>query len=147
MQRLLNAYELISKLTPGDSSTCDIKKIEVDCFAAMNDDFNTAIVVANLFEAGRIVNLVNDGKERLTKEDIALTQQLFDNFLFAILGIKSDKKESSADVDGLMTLILELRSKAKSAKDFGTADKIRDSLIELGIEIKDGKDGSTWSSK
>jgi cysteinyl-tRNA synthetase len=111
----------------------------------MNDDFNTAIVVANLFEASRVVNSVNDGSEQLTRDDITLIKKIFDDFLIEILGIKHEVKDNSADVDGLMQLIIEMRGKAKSDKDFATADKIRDALSGLGITIKDSKEGTVWN--
>lgn len=145
LQRLLNAYELIGKLKPSDNSTSDIKEIENACYAAMNDDFNTAIVVANLFEASRVVNSVNDSSEQLTQDDITLIKKIFDDFLIEILGIKHEVKDNSADVDGLMQLIIEMRGKAKSDKDFATADKIRDALSGLGITIKDSKEGTVWN--
>ncbi len=145
LQRLISAFEIIDKLKPSDSSSSDVKKLELDCFAAMNDDFNTAIVIATLFEAARIINSVNDGKESLTAEDILRVKKLFDDFLTDILGIKPEIKKESGDVESLMELIFDIRAKAKTEKDFATADKIRDSLSKLGIAIKDTKDGTTWS--
>ncbi len=144
LQRLMNAFETIEKLKPGSASTSNIGKLRTDCYAAMNDDFNTAIVIANLFEAVRIINSVNAGTETLTENDIAEVKSLFEVFLFEIMGIKTEKKDTSDDVDGLMQLIIDLRAKAKSDKDFATADKIRDSLTKLGISVKDGKDGTSW---
>jgi cysteinyl-tRNA synthetase len=145
LNRLLNAYETISKLVPGTTSTSDLRKVESDCYAAMNDDFNTAIVVANLFEVSRIINSVNAGTETLTADDIQLAGKIFDDFLFRVLGVKIEKTDTSTDINGLMDLIIEIRSKAKSEKDFSTADTIRDTLTQLGISIKDGKDGTEWS--
>ncbi|HMT30267.1 MAG TPA: cysteine--tRNA ligase [Bacteroidia bacterium] len=145
LQRLLNAYDTISKLKPSAASTNDIGKIETDCFAALNDDFNTAIVIANLFEASRIINSVHAGTETLTASDIEKVKKLFDDFLFNILGIKIEQLDNSNDLEGLMKLIIDIRAEAKSKKDFVTSDKIRDSLNNLGISIKDGKDGTGWS--
>lgn len=145
LQRLLNAYDTIAKLKPGATSTSSIASVRQACIDAMNDDFNTAIVIANLFEAARIINSVNAGSESLTKEDIEAVKMLFDDFLFNILGIKPEKKDTSGDMEGLMQLVIELRAKAKSEKDFATADKIRDSLTQLGISIKDSKEGTSWS--
>ena len=145
LQRLLNAYETLSKLVPSSTSTSNIPKLESDCFAAMNDDFNTAIVVANLFEGSRIINSVNAGTETITDKDIVHLRKIFDDFLFTILGIKQEKKDSSADSDELMKLIIDIRAEAKSKKDFTTADKIRDTLTNIGISIKDGKEGTEWS--
>jgi cysteinyl-tRNA synthetase len=145
LQRLLNAYDTISKLTAGKTSTSDLKKIQSNCFDAMNDDFNTAIVVANLFEGSRIINSVHAGSESLTADDIALMKKIFDDFLIEVLGIKIEKQINSTDINGLMDLIIEVRAKAKAGKDFATSDKIRDVLNEMGISIKDGKEGTEWS--
>ncbi len=145
LQRLLNAYETISKLKPSDASVSDISKIEQECRTAMNDDLNTAIVVAQLFEAARVINSVHAGTETLTANDITAVQKLFDDFLFNILGINPAKKDESADLDGLMLLIIEMRAKARGSKDFQTSDQIRDALAKLGITLKDTKEGVTWS--
>jgi cysteinyl-tRNA synthetase len=145
MQRLLNAVEVIEKVSASSSSSVDIRKIRDTCYEAMNDDFNTAIVIAQLFELARIVNSARDGSETLTKEDLTLAKQIFDQFLFEILGIKADKQKDGTDLDGIMKLIFELRSKARLEKDFATSDKIRDELARLGISIKDTKEGTTWS--
>ncbi|MBK8413870.1 MAG: cysteine--tRNA ligase [Bacteroidetes bacterium] len=145
LQRLLNAYDTIAKLNPSATSSVSIEKIESDCYAAINDDFNTAIVVAQLFEAARIINSVNAGTEQLTATDIVLVKKLFDDFLFQIMGIKQVQQDNSADLTGIMDLVLEIRATAKSKKDFETADKIRNTLTALGITIKDTKDGAEWS--
>lgn len=145
LQRLLNAYDSINKIKAADQSTADLKAIHQNCLNAMNDDFNTAIVIAQLFELTRIVNSSAAGTESLTASDIAAAREIFDTFLFGILGIKKEEKNNSGDMEGLMDLILDIRAQAKSNKDFATSDKIRDELGKLGISIKDGKDGATWS--
>jgi cysteinyl-tRNA synthetase len=145
LQRLLNAYETIGKLQASEKSTFDVKTIEDACFAAMNDDFNTAIVVAVLFDAARLINSVHAGTEKISADGIVQMKKVFDDFLFDILGIKIETKDTSQDIEGLMQLILDIRSKAKSNKDFQTSDQIRDTLSQLGIAIKDTKDGATWS--
>jgi len=145
LQRLLNAYDSINKIKAADQSTADLKAIHQNCLNAMNDDFNTAIVIAQLFELTRIVNSSAVGTESLTASDIAAAREIFDTFLFGILGIKKEEKNNSGDMEGLMDLILDIRAQAKSNKDFATSDKIRDELGKLGISIKDGKDGATWS--
>ncbi|MEY3343224.1 MAG: hypothetical protein RL090_908 [Bacteroidota bacterium] len=145
LQRLLNAYESINNIKAANQSTADLKAIHQNCLNAMNDDFNTAIVIAQLFELTRIVNSSAAGTESLTASDIAAARETFDTFLFGILGIKKEEKNNSGDMEGLMDLILDIRAQAKSNKDFATSDKIRDELGKLGISIKDGKDGATWS--
>lgn len=145
LQRLLNAYEALNKVTPAETGTQQIEKISANCFAAINDDFNTAIVVAELFEAARIINSAVGGTEKLTAGDITSLRILFDDFLFNILGIRKEQQDQSADLDGMMKLILEIRANAKSSKDFATSDKIRETLSSLGITVKDTKDGAEWS--
>lgn len=147
LQRLLNAYSSIDKIKPSSSSSADISKIEADCYAAMNDDLNTAICIANLFELARVCNASADGSETLTAEDTALARKVFDTFLFGILGIRMTVKERTEDLGSLMNVILEIRNEAKLKKDYATADKIRDELLRAGIEIKDTKDGVSWNYK
>ena len=146
LQRLLNAYEAIGKIVPSANNSSDITAIANSCKDAMNDDFNTAIVIAQLFELTRIVNSAVAGTETLTADGVAQAKNIFDTYLFGILGIKHEVKSNSGDVDGLMKLIIDIRSQAKSNKDFATSDKIRDELGKLGISIKDSKDGTTWTN-
>ena len=119
-----------------------------NCYAAMNDDFNSPVVIANLFEAVRIVNSIRDKHESATPQELKSLKMLFDGFLFDILGMASgqegDQKET---VDGLMDLILDIRQKARTNKDWGTSDQIRDALQKLHIVVKDGKEGTTWRTE
>jgi cysteinyl-tRNA synthetase len=146
--RLLNAYSSIEKIKPAEQSTVDVAAIEKACYEALNDDFNTAICVAKLFDLGKSCNAAVDGTEKLTTDDIAMAKKVFDIFLFEVMGIKNTlDKSASADTDGLMDLIIKIRSEAKLKKDFATADKIRDGLGEIGITINDTKDGPSWDKK
>ena len=144
-QRIINAIDTLEKLNPSDSSTVSVAELEQKCFDAMNDDLNTAIVLSHLFEAVRIINSANAGTESLTVADIDKLKSLMNLFVFDILGLKREEKQSDDDMDGLMNLLLSIRAQAKANKDFATSDKIRDELIKLNFTIKDGKDGSTWS--
>ena len=112
----------------------------------MNDDFNSPIVIANLFEGLRIINGVNDGKESITASDLEILKNLYNTFVFEILGLKNEVENTQFElVDGLMQMILNQRQLAKTNKDYAASDKIRDELIKLGIVVKDGKEGSSWS--
>lgn len=144
-QRIINAIDTLEKLNPSASSTSSVSDLEQKCFDAMNDDLNTAIVLSHLFEAVRIINSANAGTETLTVEDIDKLKSLMKLFVFDILGLKREEKISDDDTDGLMKLLLSIRTQAKANKDFATSDQIRDELIKLNFTIKDGKDGSTWS--
>jgi cysteinyl-tRNA synthetase len=116
------------------------------CYEAMNDDFNSPIVIANLFEAVRIVNTVKDGKAQINAEELALLNKLFNDFVFDILGlVESGAAEGNGDlVEGLMHTIIDIRKQARANKDWATSDKIRDELAKLHITLKDGKEGTTW---
>jgi cysteinyl-tRNA synthetase len=144
-QRIINAIDTLEKLNPSASSTSSVSELEQKCFDAMNDDLNSAIVLSHLFEAVRIINSTNAGTESLTAGDIDKLKALMNLFVFDILGLKREEKKSDDDMDGLMKLLLSIRSQAKANKDFATSDQIRDELIKLNFTIKDGKDGSTWS--
>ncbi len=146
LNRLLNAYDAIGKIAPSATNSSDLNTIADACRDAMNDDFNTAIVIAQLFELTRIVNSAVTGAETLTADGIAQAKNIFETYLFGILGVKREEKSNSGDVEGLMKLIIDIRSLAKSNKDFATSDKLRDELGKLGISIKDGKDGTTWTN-
>jgi len=146
MRKLFDAYRLLPGLKPSQKSSIDVKSLENKGYEAMDDDFNTPVVIANLFELTRLINLVNDGKESLTQEDINLAKDIFSRFLFDILGIvEEQEKDDNKLIDYLMETILNIRAEAKAKKDYATSDKIRDELAKLNIEIKDTKDGAKWN--
>ncbi|MBC8320855.1 MAG: cysteine--tRNA ligase [Bacteroidetes bacterium] len=146
MHKLFNTIEIIDKLVPTEKSTIDVRQFESRLYEAMNDDFNTPITIAYLFDLSRLINQVNDGKEKLTKEDISFVKELFAVFIFKVLGLKNESgKNSDLLIDQLMNTILVIRNDAKLNKDWATADRIREDLSKLKINIKDTKDGSEWS--
>ncbi|HKR03699.1 MAG TPA: cysteine--tRNA ligase [Bacteroidia bacterium] len=145
LAKLMASFDTLKKLKPSATSTVDIKSIQKNCYDAMNDDLNTAMVIAQLFEAIRIINSADAGTEAVTEEDIALLSKIYKNFVFDILGFKNEKGSDESDTDGLMQLILSIRADVKAKRDFATSDKIRDELTKLNFVIKDGKDGASWS--
>ena len=148
MAKLMNAYETLEGLTASDSSTYDVAALKDKCYTAMNDDFNTPILISHLFDGVRIINSVKDGTEQLSANDLADLKQLFQTFVTDILGLKSTKEEAGNDLTNeVMDIVLQLRSKAKENKDWDSADLIREELNKLNIQIKDGKDGSSWELK
>jgi cysteinyl-tRNA synthetase len=150
MKKLFSAYELLERLKPAVSSLKeDVKTLYQNCLNAMDDDFNSPIVIANLFEAARIINSANDGTIALSAENIADLKELLDTFLFDVLGMKSSVTDANADnLDNeLMQIIIELRKNAKQNKDYASADAIRDMLSQIGISMKDTKDGVEWTKK
>lgn len=148
MNKLFETYKMIDGLKASNQSSLDIRKYEALCVEAISDDFNTPIVLAHLFDLARVLNQVNDGKESLTKEDLDFVKSLFNTWLHEILGLKDEKgKDDSQLVAYLMEALLNIRQDAKMNKDYSTADRIRDELLKLDIQIKDTKDGSKWGFK
>ena len=143
--KLMNAIETLGKLSASESSTYDVKGLEEKCYQAMNDDFNTPILIAHLFDGVRIINSVKDGKENLSISDLDKLKSLFNTFVLEVLGLISAKENSGKNLtNDVMEVVLKLRGNAKLNKDFITADLIRDELNRLNIQIKDGRDGSSW---
>jgi cysteinyl-tRNA synthetase len=156
LKRLFEAFEILKKLPVVESQEAANKELEekinklVDEFEEfINDDFNTAKVLANMFEIVPVINSMKDGLIKTDAISAATMQKLqvkFTVYLQDILGLK-DPNENSSQLNGIMDLLIQIRKEAKSKKDFFTSDKIRKQLAELGIEMKDEKDGNmSWSS-
>ena len=143
--RLMNAMKLLDGLKTADASTSNITDLKATIYAAMDDDFNTPITLSHLFEGVRIINSVNDGKETLTQEDKNTLTQVMKTMVFDVLGLKEENAVNTDKIDGLMNMILEVRTDAKTRRDFSTSDLIRDKLKEIGFEIKDGKEGTSYT--
>ena len=155
MKRLFEAFEVLKKLPQTEGQEAKDKELEerinklVDEFEEfINDDFNTAKVLANMFEIVPVINSMKDGLIQMDAISSATLEKLkvkFNLFIEQILGLK-DPSENSSLVNGIMDLLVEIRKEAKSKKNFFTSDKIRKQLSQLGIEMKDEKDGKiSWS--
>jgi len=148
LNKLMDSCETILKISSSKNTDFNIQELEDKCYASMNDDFNTPILISHLFEGVKIINSLNDGKAKIDVENLKKLKELFQFFIFDILGLKSKKDNRGENTTNeIMDLILKLRKKAKISKDFETADLIRDDLNNVGIEIKDGRDGSSWHAK
>lgn len=147
--RLMAGIKTLEKIKPAATSTFDFNALQQKCYDAMNDDFNTPVLVAHLFDAVRVINAANDGKESLTATDVASLKKLMHHFVFDVMGLKDESiaGQNTELLDGVMKMILEIRAQAKARKDFAASDKLRDTLSALGITIKDGKDGAVWSAE
>lgn len=147
LQRLMEAWANLAKITPSATSNVDIKGIRTKCFEAMNDDLNSPIVISNLFDASKIINNIIAGNSTISTEDLEELKEVFHLFMFDILGLKEEVTESSANTEAYgkaIDLLLEVRNQAKANKDWATSDKIRNELTALGFEIKDTKEGFEW---
>lgn len=149
-EKLSKAYETLQNLQSADTSSVDVVSLKDKCYQAMNDDFNTPILIANLFDGVKMINSINDGKETISPQDLTVLQKLFKDMIFDVLGLQfeSDAQENNSELtDDLMEVILNLRAEAKATKNYSMADQIRDKLAALNIQVKDSKEGATWEIK
>jgi cysteinyl-tRNA synthetase len=157
-KRLMESNQVLQGLVhPGNGSAGDLDKeingLVDEAFANMDDDFNTPRALASLFELVSKSNSLKGGQlsfNEITAETLARLQATFTTFIFDILGLKDETQAASNGdskniVNGLMDMILDMRIHARTNKDWGTSDKIRDGLKALDIQVKDGKDGATWT--
>jgi len=151
LERLFKAVSLLEGLKPDEQSSIDVPGLREKCYAAMNDDMNSPILIAHLFDGVKMINSVNDGKATVNSADLELLKKLYQDFVFDILGLKSESEaggsESQEVLGNVVDLLLNLRIEAKKNKDWVLSDKIRNSLTELGFEIKDTKEGFEWELK
>jgi cysteinyl-tRNA synthetase len=145
-KRLLNAYTLLNTIQHSQTSSVTINDFEKKCYDAINDDLNTPMVIAHLFDAAKIINLLYDKKETANLEQIEKLKALFKHFFFDILGLQSENSNlGNADkINDVMNIIIDIRKKARENKDFSTSDFIRDELKKINIQIKDAKDRALW---
>ena len=146
-KRLMEAMNSLKEITAETKSTIDISAWKQSCYDAMNDDFNTPILIAQLFEGVRFVNLLKDGKETLNTDDLNNFAKAMHDFVFDVLGLEDEKVSDSNNdkLEGTVNMLIEMRKQARDNKNFALSDQIRDQLIALGIQLKDGKEGTTFS--
>lgn len=144
--KLMEAVRFLNAISPSKSSTFDVDAWVNSCYEAMNDDFNTPMLISNLFEGVKLINQIKTDKASLTKEDLELFTSKMSAFVFDVLGLMDDTSDDNSEkLKGTVELLIQLRKKARENKDWALSDKIRDELSELGIQLKDGRDGTTFS--
>lgn len=145
-KRMMTAWDTLQKIQASAETSSDIKldTWTRSLYTAMNDDFNTPIVIAQLFEAVRWINQLHMGAFKISSSDLAMFKKQISVFLWDILGLKSEQEQTNDATSGLMELIIQIRNEAKSKKDFQTSDIIRDQLKKLNITLQDSKDGTGW---
>jgi len=146
LQKMMKAAATLNKLKVSDKSTLDISKLKEKCYEALNDDLNSPVLLSHLFEAVRFINSVTDGNEKIDQADLVALKELFNTFVFDILGLKDETKgqEDEHLTSDLINIIVNLRQDAKNRKEWEVSDNIRQTLKNLGIIIKDRKDGADW---
>ena len=145
--RLMEALKAINDLPTSNTSSVDISSWKQNCYSAMNDDFNSPILIAQLFEAVRIINLTKESKETITASDLTLLSTTMHDFIFDVLGLQDpvDQQADNDKLEGTVNMLIQMRNLARANKDFAMSDQIRDELAKLGITLKDGKEGTTFS--
>ena len=147
LERLMDAIHALDKIKPAETTSVQIGDLREKCYDAMDDDLNTPIVIAHLFDASRVINQLADGKATITAEDLTALKETFHTFCFDILGLQEDHASNAGREEafaGAVYLLLAERQEAKANKDWAKSDRIRNELSALGFEIKDGKNGAEW---
>ncbi|MBI6115688.1 cysteine--tRNA ligase [Salegentibacter maritimus] len=146
--RLMDAYHAIDELQVSEKSSLDLKSWKQSCYDAMNDDFNSPILIAKLFDAVKMINNIKEEAATITAEDKKELQKTMSAFMFDVLGLLdkvSENNDTSDKLNATVDLLIKLRAEARDNKNFALSDQIRDQLQQMGIQLKDGKEGTTFS--
>ncbi len=144
--RLVEALKTLETITPKKISTVNIDELETKLYTAMDDDFNTPILIAHLFDAVKMINSIKDSFENITAEDLERLKAIMNGFVHDVLGLDTEAANESSDkLDGVVKMLIEMRNQARVDKNWALSDQIRDQLSALGIQLKDGADGTTFS--
>lgn len=143
--RLMEAFKTLQNLPVAPTSTENTETLIEGFYEAMNDDFNSPVLVARLFEAVKYINSINDKKAGISEKDKESLVAAMKTFIFDVMGLQFKEDQDNSKLNGVMDLVIDLRQDARANKDFATSDKIRDYLSQIGITIKDSKDGASWS--
>ena len=150
LERLMTAMKTLEELQSSDQSTVNVAGLKEKCHAALSDDLNSPIAIAHLFDGVKMINSIKAGTEKISASDLDDLKAFYHTMIYDILGLKEETDEADDNdhvLAGAIDLLINLRQQAKASKDWATADKIRDDLNALGIELKDTKDGAEWSLK
>ena len=145
-QRMMEAMKVLSGITAGKGigSGFDLKSWKDKCYDALLDDFNSPVLIAHIFEAVKFIFALKDGKETVSEEDLEALRTLMNGFLFDILGLQKPEENNSEKLDQTLKVLIELRNQARKSRNFELSDQIRDQLLAQGIELKDGREGTTY---
>ncbi|MGV0921064.1 cysteine--tRNA ligase [Empedobacter sp. UBA7248] len=144
--RLVEALKTLETITPKKTSTVNIDELEAKLYTAMDDDFNTPILIAHLFDAVKMINSIKDSFENITAEDLERLKVIMNGFVHDVLGLDTEAANESSDkLDGVVKMLIEMRNQARVDKNWALSDQIRDQLSALGIQLKDGADGTTFT--
>lgn len=145
--RLMEAIKTLKDINTTNESSVNIEAWKQKCYEAMNDDFNSPILIAHLFDALKTINLLKESKETISKSDLQILSETLHNFVFDVLGLVDENKQSnqtSNKLEDVVALLINMRNEARANKNFALSDEIRDKLLNIGIQLKDGKEGTSF---
>ncbi len=146
-QRLMEAMKVLfnTDFPTAEVSSFDLKAWQEKCYTALNDDFNSPILIAHLFEAVNFIFKLKDGKETITENDLKELKVLMNDFIFDVLGLQNIEENNNEKLDQTLQVLIDLRNQARKSKNFDLSDQIRERLLAEGIELKDGREGTSYS--
>ncbi|MGG7552776.1 cysteine--tRNA ligase [Chryseobacterium arthrosphaerae] len=144
--RLMEAVKVLNSITPDDTkqSGFSLTEWKNKCYDALTDDFNSPILIAHLFEAVKYIFALNDGKETISTSDLEDLKSTLNAFIFDVLGLQTVEENNNEKLDQTLKVLIELRNQARKSKNFELSDQIRDKLLAEGIELKDGRNGTSY---
>ena len=147
--KLMKAVETLNRIKSSEDGSFDVGVLRKKCYEALDDDLNSPILLSHLFEAVKFINTVADGSEKINGEALESLKELFNTFVFDILGLRDEKAASGDEklTDTLMKIIIGLRQDAKINKNWQASDEIRNELKNAGIVLKDTKEGVEWEKE
>ena len=146
-QKLMEAVKILENIDPSKSenSTFDVSAWKLKCDEALADDFNSPVLIAHLFEVVSFIFKLKEGKENLIEEDLSQLKEFLNTFVFEVLGLQKIEESNNEKLDQTLQVLIELRNQARRSKNFELSDQIRDRLLAEGIELKDGREGTSYS--
>jgi len=142
--RLMEAVKSLDNLEASATSSINVEELKTKVVDALLDDFNSPIVIANLFEIVKTIFAIKDKKETISQTDLDTLKQFVHDIVFEVLGLQNVEENNSEKLDQALKVLIDLRNQARKAKNFDLSDQIRDQLLEQGIELKDSRDGTSY---
>lgn len=144
--RLMEAIKVLQSVTPNDEkqSGFNLEEWKNKAYDALTDDFNSPVLIAHLFEAVKYIFALNDGKETVSTKNLEDLKSTLHALIFDVLGLQTIEENNNEKLDQTLKVLIELRNQARKSKNFELSDQIRDRLLAEGIELKDGRDGTTY---
>jgi cysteinyl-tRNA synthetase len=150
LERLMDGLKSLDDLKTSSETSFDVESLKEKCFAALNDDLNSPVAIAHLFDGVRIINSIKAGTEKISEKNLTELRSFYKSMVVDILGLQDERQsdiKTEKALNGIINVLMQMRTQAKAEKNWALSDKIRNELNTLGIEIKDTKEGYEWKLK